>query len=146
MKRDPALISLSRDHHQALFVAQKLTRASPHTTREAITALQEYWRGHGQAHFRAEEEILFPAYVGHADPYDPLLARALCDHALIRQRIRALDPAAADLSVLSALGRLLQDHVRLEERKPFPQIEAALPPSKLAEVADALAQVTDEPA
>jgi hypothetical protein len=24
MKRDPALVSLSHDHHQALFVAQKL--------------------------------------------------------------------------------------------------------------------------
>lgn len=146
MKRDPALVSLSHDHHQALFVAHKLTRASPQTADEAVTALRAYWSGHGQAHFRAEEEILFPAYAGHADPYDPLLARALCDHVAIRQRVQAVcrGPAFGP-AALGALGRLMQEHVRLEERQLFPRIEAALSVADLASVADALARATDGP-
>lgn len=139
MKRDPALASLSHDHHQALFVAQKLTRASAQTAAEARTALGEYWSGHGQAHFRAEEEILFPAYAGYADPYDPLLARALCDHVAIRHHVRALDESAApEESALAELGRLIQEHVRFEERTLFPKIEAALPAEELVAVAEAL--------
>lgn len=140
MKRDPALVSLSHDHHQALFVAHKLTRASSETAAEALAALDAYWSGHGQSHFRAEEEILFPAYAGHADPYDPLLARALCDHVAIRQRVNnALEHAAApEQAALSQLGRLMQEHVRFEERTLFPRIEAALPAAELAAVAEGL--------
>ena len=139
MKRDPALVSLSHDHHQALFVAQKLTRASAQTAAEALTALDAYWSGHGRAHFRAEEEILFPAYAGHADPYDPLLARALCDHVAIRQRVHALGQTAApEESALAELGRLMQEHVRFEERTLFPKIEAALPAEELVAVAESL--------
>lgn len=144
MRRDPALISLSHDHHQALFVAHKLTRASRQTAPEALTTLNAYWSSHGQTHFRAEEEILFPAYAAHADPYDALLAKALCDHVAIRQRIQALHQAPApDLSLESELGRLIEEHVRLEERKLFPRIEAVLAAPELAAVADALTRATE---
>jgi hypothetical protein len=74
VKRDPALTSLSRDHHQALFAAQKLRRATGETAAEARAALLSYWDGHGRAHFRSEEEVSLPAYAGHGDPYDPLVA------------------------------------------------------------------------
>jgi hypothetical protein len=62
VKRDPALVSLSRDHHLALVVAQKLSLASAETAAEARAALAAYWDEHGRAHFRLEEEVLFPAY------------------------------------------------------------------------------------
>lgn len=140
MKRDPALVSLSHDHHQALFAAQKLVRAQEDTAADALASLTAYWSCHGQAHFRAEEEILFPAYARHGDPYDPLLARALCDHAAIRAHIQSVDAAAStDLSKLHELGRLIQEHVRLEERRLFPAIEGALPAEDLAAIAEALA-------
>lgn len=139
MKRDPALISLSHDHHQALFVAHNLTRATRGTATAALSSLNAYWSGHGEAHFRAEEEILFPAYVRHAGPSDALVAQALSDHAEIRGRIDGLDVGAAeDLPALSELGRLIADHVRLEERKLFPRIEEALPQQELAAVGQAL--------
>lgn len=144
MKRDPALISLSRDHHQALFVAQKLRRASVETAADARAALAAYWEGHGRAHFRSEEEVLLPAYAGYGDPYDALVARALCDHVAIRQRIGALDrDSPTTIAALHELGRLISDHVRLEERELFPLIESALPAQQLAAVAAALEDAQD---
>lgn len=141
MRRDPALVSLSHDHHQALAVAQKLRRADPQSADRARSELLAYWEGHGRAHFRLEEEILFPAYAGYGDPYDPLLARALCDHVAIRREVHAaMGDAGAPVSALQKLGTMLSDHVRLEERALFPLIESTLPEAALAAVAVALEQ------
>ena len=139
MKRNPGLVTLSRDHHQALSVAQKLRRATTDTAQEARSAFVAYWEGHGRAHFRLEEEILLPAYAAHADPHHPLVARALCDHVAIRARVDALAvDEAPDPATLRELGEGLADHVRLEERELFGLIEAALPAARLAAVAAAL--------
>jgi hypothetical protein len=56
MKRSAAIASLSRDHHEALVVAQKLRRATDATAVEARAALLDYWTGHGRLHFRLEED------------------------------------------------------------------------------------------
>ena len=77
MKRDPALVTLSHDHHLALYVAQTLRRATADTARDARAAFVAYWEEHGRGHFRLEEEILLPAYAQHGDPHHPLVARAL---------------------------------------------------------------------
>lgn len=133
MKRDPALASLSRDHHQALFVAQRLRRATEATATEARAALITYWHDHGRAHFRSEEEVLLPAYAAHADPYDPLVSRVLCDHVAIRQRVAALElESTATVEKLHELGEWLSAHVRLEERQLFPLIERTIPAAELA--------------
>ena len=79
MKRSEALVSLSRDHHHALVVAQKLRRATDATARQARDAFLAYWTDHGREHFRLEEELLFPAYAGYGDPHDPLVLRALAN-------------------------------------------------------------------
>ena len=147
MKRDPALVSLSRDHHQALFVAQKLRRATTQTTDEARTAFLAYWEGHGSGHFRLEEEVLLPAYAGHGDSYHPLVAQVLCDHVAIRHRADVLARGrAATVADLHALGVRLAQHVRLEERELFPLIESAMPPAQLAAVAAALGLADHDPA
>lgn len=141
MKRDPALASLSRDHHQALFVAQKLRRATAETAGEARDAVLCFWEQHGRGHFRLEEEVLLPAYAGYGDPHHPLVARALCDHAAIRHRVDTIarDPDAK-VAGLHELGAHLGAHVRLEERQLFPLIERAMPAAQLAAVAVALEQ------
>lgn len=139
MKRSEALGSLSRDHHQALVVAQKLRRATDATAPEARETFLAYWTGHGSRHFRLEEELLFPAYAGYGDPYDPRVLRALGDHAMIRHRAGALaaTPTAAPAR-LEQLGAELAAHVRLEEREVFPMIERLVPSDELAALAQNL--------
>jgi hemerythrin-like domain-containing protein len=137
MKRSASLVSLSRDHHQALVIAQQLQRATDATASEARAAFLAYWARHGRLHFRLEEELLFPAYAGYGDPHDPVVLRALGEHAMIRHRADALAAAtSADHGALRRLGAELAAHVRLEEREVFPLIERVMPERGL----DALAQ------
>ena len=138
MKRDPALTSLSHDHHQALFVAQQLRRATAATTREACDTFLEFWEEHGSAHFRLEEEVLLPAYRVHGDPHEPLVAAVLRDHEVIRRQADALSRGRPTAAALHELGARLADHVRLEERELFPLVESAMPPVELAALASAL--------
>lgn len=137
MKRSRALTSLSRDHHQALVIAQKLRRADAAGAEEARTAFLAYWSEHGAEHFRREEEILFPAYAAYGDPHNALLLEALGDHVAIRQRAARLTNGPA-LDELHDLGARLAAHVRLEERELFPMIERVMPPDELLTVAQAL--------
>jgi hypothetical protein len=139
MKRDSALASLSRDHHQALVVALKLRRAAAPTADEARAALAAFWPVHGSRHFRLEEEILLPAYAGHGDPHHPLVARALCDHVAIRHRVdEVLGESQSTVTDLHELGGLIAAHVRFEERELFPLIERVIPLVQLAALAVAI--------
>jgi iron-sulfur cluster repair protein YtfE (RIC family) len=143
MRRSAALASLSRDHHEALVLAQKLRRATPATVTTSRESFLAYWQAHGQNHFRLEEEILFPAYAAHGDPHHALIARALCDHVAIRHHAQALAGAnEPTLDALHELGHQLAAHVRLEERRVFPLIEQAMPSDELAVLARALSPST----
>ncbi len=132
MKRHDALAALSRDHHHALVVAQRLKRASETTAADARQAFLEYWRADGQRHFREEEEILLPSYAGHGDPDLPVVARVLIDHVRIRRLADEIATDAPPIAVLHVLGEQLADHVRREERELYPLIERALPETEMA--------------
>jgi hemerythrin-like domain-containing protein len=126
MKRHEALAELSRDHHQGLFVAQRLTRGAP-DARERFLA---FWEPGGQEHFRIEEEVLLPLLARHRPADDPAIVRVLVEHVEIRR-------LAGQLDDLPALGKLLHDHIRHEERVLFALCEADLTDEELAAVAAA---------
>lgn len=137
MKRDESLRRLSRDHHRALEAALKLKRADAANADEVARGFAEFWRSHGAAHFRIEEDVLLPGFARYGDPRDERVARVLTDHVEIRRRAYELeaedDPDAAELN---ELGRLLDEHVRHEERVLFPWVEEAMPSDALAALAD----------
>lgn len=139
MKRSEALAILSRDHHQALVVAQKLTRADADTAAAARARFLAYWIPDGRRHFQLEEELLLPAYAAYGDAHHPLVLRVLGDHVAIRahaKRLGAQPDAAPD--ALHELGTSLAAHVRLEERELFGMIEDAMPADELLALAHAL--------
>jgi iron-sulfur cluster repair protein YtfE (RIC family) len=140
-RRDAALIPLSHDHHHALVIAMLLRRATDATAPGTCQAFLDFWQHECSAHFRIEEEVLFPAYAEHAGKRDALLLRALDDHAEIRRRADELGAAEPPSGArLNELGEQLAAHVRLEERELFPAIEQTLPPERLAAVGVALAE------
>jgi hemerythrin-like domain-containing protein len=138
MKRHPALHPLSHDHHQALFVAQRLRRDAP---AEAVPRFLEFWTEHGRRHFQIEEEILFPAWAEAASGYEEeMVVRALRDHHAIRAAARRLAGGADDPGELRELGERLDAHVRFEEREMFPAIESSLHREALAALAEEIAR------
>ena len=138
MKRHPALEQLSRDHHHALVVAQRLKRADGATAAQAREAFLAYWDADGRAHFREEEEVLLPACAGHLDVEAPLVARVLTDHVTIRHLAGRLAAGDRALDLVHVLGLRLERHVRHEERELFPEIERVLPDAELETLVDQL--------
>jgi len=65
VKRNVALISLSREHHKALSVARQLRRVTPESADAVREATPGFWLQHEAAHFRAEEKLLLSAYAKH---------------------------------------------------------------------------------
>jgi hemerythrin-like domain-containing protein len=138
MKRHPALQQLSRDHHHALVVAQRLKRAGDSDAKEARARFLEYWDADGNAHFREEEQVLLPAVAGFIDADEPVVARVLIDHVRIRHLAAKL-ASDWDLASLHALGSQLERHVRLEDRELFPLIERTMAETQLVALAARLA-------
>jgi hypothetical protein len=83
----------------------------------------------GVAHFREEEERLFPLLFedAGAEEAPDELVRALLDHVRLHAlaaRLRAqLAEGDVEAETLQRAGTLLAAHVRLEERELFPLIE-----------------------
>ena len=126
MKRFPELKSLSSDHHRALVLAKKAKKAGaePSSTELSSTELsvtdvwsemERYYSNELEIHFKQEEDNIAPHLqrIGKAD----LLERLVAEH----KELRSYFMAGADRTVgtLNSLGRLLEQHVRFEERELF---------------------------
>lgn len=130
MKRHSALVSLSRDHHQSLVLAQRLRRATDDTFNDATRMFLTHWKAEEQPHFCLEEEILLPAYAEHGAPQHPAILRTLVEHLVIRRGAVQLT-VAPTLEVLHLIGVRLADHIAFEEHELFPLIEATLTEDEL---------------
>jgi hypothetical protein len=135
MKRHPALVPLSRDHHHALVIARQLRNATTQTASEATHAFLSHWDTEQKQHFRLEEELLLPAYAAHGAPDHPTVIRMLLDHMLIRRDAGQLANAPR-LELLHDLG------VELEEHELFPLIEQTIPEPELDALGDRLRNAT----
>lgn len=142
MKRHPALVPLSRDHHHTLVIAQRLRRATHQNAAEAVSAFLDHWDAEQRRHFRLEEELLLPALAAQGALERPEIVRMLLDHAMIRMQAVRLEQDPA-LGLAHALGERLAEHVRLEENEVFPLIEATLPESQLVGLAEQLAEAPE---
>ena len=142
MRRHPSLVPLSEDHHHELVQARRLLAAAEAGDAEARLAAADAWvRTFFETtvrHFRREEEELFPLYARHAGS-TPLLERILAEHMELHGLARALRTAVAagevDAERLLELGTLLREHVRLEERELFEEIQRVVPAAELEALA-----------
>jgi hemerythrin-like domain-containing protein len=134
MKRSAALIALSHDHHHALDVARRLRRAGAVDFDAARAYLLEFWEPRGRRHFEIEEHVLLTAIDDTDAEWLAAVQRVREEHDRIRQQVAGID-AAEDAH---ALGQLLHDHVRFEERHLFPMLESRLSEDELARLAKAI--------
>jgi quercetin dioxygenase-like cupin family protein len=132
VKRHQALVPLSHDHHHALVRARELRRAATageEERRAAAARFRRFFADETSRHFREEEEQLFPLLDGEPAP----LVQALREHQRLRALVRRLgeDPSA---ETMTAVGELLEAHVRLEERVLFELLQEEVPEERLAQL------------
>ena len=139
MKRSEFLQVLSRGHHQGLFVALRLRRATSASATDARQAFVEFWQTEGANTFGLRRQLPLPAYARHRPVSEPAVVRVLIEHVDLRRRAAELEAGESpSLTDLHELGNRLEQHIRHEERVLFPAIQAALPDVELNELRRAL--------
>ena len=118
LKRDDALVPLSREHHRGLLLCWKIkTGLSKNVEPERIKRYADwFYAEHLTPHFAEEENALFPI-LGNDNT---LVERAVKEH-------RELETLFADNSnvehTLRSIADLLDKHIRFEERVLFGVIQ-----------------------
>ena len=142
MKRHPAFLQLSRDHHAARVLARGLQagaaasfqRKLPTDVAERAAHVVRVFQGELDPHFRCEEDVLLAPLRGHDAELDRACDDVLADHAALRAMIEELgERPSAEL--LDAFGRRLEGHVRLEERALFETAQRVVGEDELARLA-----------
>jgi hemerythrin-like domain-containing protein len=123
MMRDPALVPLSREHHEALVLA---LRARTTVDEANAAALREHllqrWEEQFEPHFATEEQTLLPALAAAGAAHQ--VTQALAQHDELRELVARL--ANGDVSALAPWGQAMERHVRFEERELFPLAQKLL--------------------
>jgi iron-sulfur cluster repair protein YtfE (RIC family) len=129
MKRHSSLVSLSRDHHQALILAQLIKKGAP-PYKGLPTALQEkaifaanFYRNELDKHFNQEEEILIKLISGIDKMLDQLANEIKEEHKELRRSFQDIGTAPDLATHLDTLGKKLEQHIRKEERVFFPMVQ-----------------------
>lgn len=121
MKRSPALIQLSREHHVALVWAKRAQIPQPDP--DAFRAqLLDVFDCEINPHFLREETTLLPAL--EAQGQHQLVAQTHAEHRALREAIERI--RAGDATALAPFGQALAEHVRFEERTLFETAEQLL--------------------
>lgn len=133
--RHEALAPLSRDHYAGLVQAQHLIKAGDVTKslsvdrRQAVAEFLDIWQREIQPHFQDEEHLLLDL-MNDADRKQMLhehqQVRALAEQ--LKKLRKEIDP---DPDTLTQLGRLLNGHIRWEERQLFNRLQQTLTPAQL---------------
>lgn len=143
MKRAPALIPLSREHHTALVLCLRIEREVPDASeveiRSVYDALIAFWLRGLLPHFRTENECLLARLVRHVPAEDEAITRTQRDHL----RIEALVAKMRDDPELEARRQALLDfalslrgHIRWEEEILFAATEAQLTDREMSALSD----------
>jgi mannose-6-phosphate isomerase-like protein (cupin superfamily) len=125
MKRHPSLEPFSRDHNDGLILARRLSEGGM----AALPLFHQEWERELRDHFEEEVRLLGP--LCGPDAQDRLHR----EHG----QIQTLGHAAATDDDAARLGKLLEEHIRWEERELFPEIERTADSLQLGSLAHAAA-------
>jgi hemerythrin-like domain-containing protein len=129
-RRHESLIPLSREHHYGLMLCMRIHRglavgaADETWVRQKAGQTAEFFVSDLVAHFKVEEEVLFPAMQGFADSSD-LLSQLLTEHRKLADFAERLSGTDVNelVDALQEFADLLEAHIRKEEGQLFPLYE-----------------------
>ena len=146
MKRDPRLAALSREHTQALMLAQRIRRELPAADDDAAGALYAsvvtFWSAGLLPHFTAEGECLLARLIRHVPIEDERVRQLQRDHLAIEAAIAVMRDATTmpeRRTAMFDLAERMQAHVRWEENELFPATESLLTQRELDALGEDLA-------
>ena len=132
MKRHPALIPLSQDHHHGLLLAQLLKRNAPEyhgLPKDLLGKMnfaKEMFHKELEHHFKDEEEFVFLYLKGKDVELDKLISEILDEHIILKEKILSLTDNPNLIDQLDEIGRILDEHIRKEERNLFEKAQQIL--------------------
>lgn len=143
LKRHPALVPLSKDHHFGLLLCWKIrmglkTAIEP----ERIASYTTYfYKNHLKPHFDAEEQYVFVL----VDEKNDKRKKAESQHRRLRRLVRklALEPDKMKIT-LGLIEEELDMHIRFEERDFFPYIQEQQDEEGLEQLRTKLEEIHEE--
>lgn len=139
MKRHEALTPLSREHHEVLILCQLMKEGAPvykglpESTPDRMAYAMDRYRNAIVPHFQKEALAFGQLRNGDAE-VAALVDELLQEHERIATLFNELESSAALVHDMDRLGRLLEQHVRKEERVFFPLIQDRCPEALLQRI------------
>ena len=145
-KRNTALDTLFRDHHNGLITARLIKKNSPENPNlpKTIEGKRDYvirfYQDELIRHFLNEEKILFPAVKGKASEIDNIILELTDDHRKIENLIDVLLTGKNVENILNILGVTLEVHIIKEEKILFKIIQVILSKEELNNIGEILSK------
>ncbi|WP_161889151.1 hemerythrin domain-containing protein [Pontibacter russatus] len=147
MKRHESLAPISRQHQEGLLAARLLQHGAPPfkgmpTTppgkRDHILGLLQR---HLKPHFKLEEETVFALSASLSEDLRRQTEELQAEHRQLEALILALPRIAEDLlpDKLHEAGKLLEQHIRKEERVFFEQVQGDMTEQELQQLQEMVA-------
>lgn len=133
IKRHPAIVSFSKDHHFGLLLAWKIRQGlTKNISAERISDYVLYFfKEDLEKHFADEEEMLFSNL-----PFDDeMRMKAESDHREIFNLVNRVGQNKQDNALLNELADKIDQHIRFEERELFNHLQDNISTDKLEEIA-----------
>ena len=125
LKRHPALVPLSQDHHFGLLLSWKIRKGFDRDIdcQRILDYVDYFVNGHLEKHFQNEEQYLF----SYLAKNDLLRKEAEGQHEYLRDLFSKMvvGPGVEETD-LKEFADSLESHIRFEERKLFPYIQVEL--------------------
>ena len=150
MKRHEAFIPLSKQHHEILMVAQLLKLDAPkypnlpNDLLGKIKYAMQVYNNTLKPHMTFEEEQLYPIVQGVHAEIDQLIYMLQDDHTEIDNLFQKIQGEANQAWLMDELGKLMEQHVRQEERELFELLQTHASEDLLKEITERTTAYTHE--
>ncbi len=140
MKRHPSLIPLSRQHHEGLLTARLLQQDAPpykglpQDPNGKKQYYLDFYRLHLQPHIQLEERVLFLFVQGRHAELDDIIGELQQEHQQLHDLTADLRHQSSLPQQLDAVGKILESHIRKEERVFFERLQELLSEHDLQEL------------
>lgn len=137
LKRAPALIRFSQEHHHGLLCVWKIRQGfHKSVSNERISRyVLHFFETDLRQHFKMEEEKLFVKL----PPDNAMRIDAENDHKMIYTLIEDLKQTPGDKKLLENFADTLEKHIHFEERQLFQHMQKVFSEQQLEEIAAATA-------